>query len=64
MAATSGGGLEAMLLGARLSGSVPLVRAAHELGVHDLAMEALPAPAPGAPESWTALPPVKGGYLA
>ena len=41
-----------------------LVRAAHELGVRDLAMEALPAPAPGEPESWTELPPVEGGYLA
>ena len=41
-----------------------LVRAAHELGVRDLAMEALPAPVPGAPESWIELPPVEGGYLA
>jgi hypothetical protein len=32
---------------------VRLVRAAHELGVRDLAMEALPAPAPGAPRAWT-----------
>ena len=42
---------------------VRLVRAAHELGVRDLAMEALPAPVPGAPESWIELPPVEGGYF-
>jgi hypothetical protein len=43
---------------------VRLVRAAHALGVRDLAMEALPAPRPREPVAWTEQPPVEGGYLA
>jgi hypothetical protein len=43
---------------------VRLVRAAHALGVRDLAMEALPAPQPRQPLAWTEQPPVEGGYLA
>jgi hypothetical protein len=42
---------------------VRLVRAAHALGVRDLAMEALPAPQPREPVAWTDQPPVGGGYL-
>ena len=43
---------------------VRLVRAAHALGVRDLAMEALPAPPPREPVAVTTLPPVGGAYLA
>ena len=43
---------------------VRLVRAAHDLGVRDLAMEALPAPRPREPESWTGQVAVEGAYLA
>lgn len=42
---------------------VRLVRAAHALGVRDLAMEALPAPRPQEPVAWTEQPSVEGGYL-
>jgi hypothetical protein len=41
-----------------------LVRAAHALGVRDLAMEALPASAPREPVAWTEQPALEGGYLA
>jgi len=43
---------------------VRLVRAAHALGVRDLAMEALEAPPPGHPVAMTEVPQVGGGYLA
>lgn len=42
---------------------VRLVRAAHALGVRDLAMEALPDPPPREPVAWTEQPAVGGGYL-
>jgi hypothetical protein len=41
-----------------------MVRAAHEMGVRRLAMEALPAPAAGAPVPILDLPQAERGYLA
>src|SRR5215469_472982 len=41
-----------------------MIRAAHEVGVRRLAMEALPPPADGAPGPMTAIPEMDDGYLA
>ena len=41
-----------------------IIRAAHEVGVRRLAMEALPPPADGRPGPMTAVPVMDGGYLA
>jgi hypothetical protein len=43
---------------------VRMIGAADQAGVRQLAMEALPRPADGAPGPVRAVPPVAGGYLA
>jgi len=43
---------------------VRMIRAAHEVGVRRLAMEALPWPAEDTPGPIRAIPPADGGYLA
>jgi hypothetical protein len=43
---------------------VRMIEAAHQAGVRQLAMEALPRPEDGTPGPIRAIPPVPGGYLA